>query len=97
MDQEGGCCYLVSLLDEVDRASQVPSEPDNGPDGRVHALGVASGSEDGDGLAMVGVGLDHPLRRRVWSIHHFGFEVALTNQRGLFFRAETQKNKFNQV
>ena len=81
--------YLITLFDEVDLASEVPAEPDDGPDGRVHALGVASRREHGDGLALVGVGLDDPLGGRVWSMHLV--EDLTVDQDGVLFCFSTKK------
>ena len=52
--------YLVALLDEVDIASQVDSEPDDCTDSGVHALAVATAGKDGDALAAVGVATNQP-------------------------------------
>ena len=55
--------YLISLLDEIDIASQVDPEPYDCPDSGVHALGVAAAGEDGDSLSAVGVAADKPTAR----------------------------------
>lgn len=44
-------------------ASQVDSHTDNGSDGSVHALTVASAGEDGDSLSLVGTPLNKTLMR----------------------------------
>ena len=78
--QIGALSYLVSLLDEVDLAAEVEAKPDNGPNGRIHALAVTARREDGNGLAGVRVGLDHPLGGGIWCLGHAGGLAVLTKK-----------------
>lgn len=56
--------------------SDVNAHPDNGADGRVHALGIASAGEHGNSLALVCTMLDEPLHRsRRHSSAKFGTKI----------------------